>query len=142
MLSLPTRRRLLSDDRGLPVGEEDLAGTADDFWAPRPIGGTVLDTAFTDLVLDADGHARTILEDPASGRRLTLWTDGEFRYLMVFTGDTLQPPTRRRRSVAVEPMTCPPDALRSGRDLVALEPGGQWRGTWGINPFEARPSDR
>jgi aldose 1-epimerase len=37
--------------------------------------------------------------------------------------------------VAVEPMTCPPDALRSGRDLVVLDPGETWRGNWGIRPL-------
>jgi aldose 1-epimerase len=34
-------------------------------------------------------------------------------------------------------MTCPPDAFRSGRDLVVLEPGQTWRGTWGIAAFSA-----
>jgi aldose 1-epimerase len=31
-------------------------------------------------------------------------------------------------------MTCPPDAFRSGRDLVVLEPGETWQGAWGISP--------
>ena len=95
----------------------------------------VLDTAFTGLVGDDRGQVGAVLRDPRSGRCLRLWTDATFRYLMVFTGDTLQPPEHRRRAVAVEPMTCPPDALRSGRDLIAIEPGGQWHGTWGIDPF-------
>ena len=28
-----------------------------------------------------------------------------------------------RKALAVEPMTCPPDAFNSGVDLVVLEPG-------------------
>ena len=28
-----------------------------------------------------------------------------------------------RKSLAVEPMTCPPDAFNSGVDLVVLQPG-------------------
>ncbi len=135
VLSVPARRRLLTDDQGLPVGEAAVTGTAHDFVQPRPIGDAVLDTAFTDVVGGADGRARAVLADPVSGRHVTLWTDDTFRYLMVFTGDTLEPPAHRRRAVAVEPMTCPPDALRSGRDLVAIEPGGQWRGSWGLDPF-------
>ena len=59
--------------------------------------------------------------------------DRHFRYVMAFTGDTLEP-DRRRRAIAVEPMTCPPDALRSGADLVRLEPGAKWDGSWGITP--------
>jgi aldose 1-epimerase len=31
-------------------------------------------------------------------------------------------------------MTCPPDAFRSGKDVVVLEPGATWTGTWGIQP--------
>jgi aldose 1-epimerase len=41
-------------------------------------------------------------------------------------------PGRRRTAVAVEPMTCPPDALRTGVDLIELEPGAQWLGSWGL----------
>src|SRR5262249_58457301 len=55
------------------------------------------------------------------------------------TGDTLHG-ERHRRSVAVEAMTCPPDAFRSGRDIVAIKPGETWRGSWGIRPGAARPS--
>src|SRR5262249_4223978 len=51
----------------------------------------------------------------------------------VFTGDALHG-ERHRRSVAVEPMTCPPDAFRSGRDVVSIEPGETWHGSWGIRP--------
>jgi aldose 1-epimerase len=31
-------------------------------------------------------------------------------------------------------MTCPPDALRSGRSVIQLAPQGSWRGSWGISP--------
>ena len=51
---------------------------------------------------------------------------------MLFTGDPL--PDVARRSLAVEPMTCPPDAFRSGEDLIRLEPGGSFTSTWGIRP--------
>ena len=38
----------------------------------------------------------------------------------------------RGRAVAVEPMTCPPDALNSGDGLVRLAPGESWTGAWGV----------
>jgi aldose 1-epimerase len=41
---------------------------------------------------------------------------------MCFTGDTLSSP-RRRRAVALEPMTCPPNAFRTGVDLLVIPPG-------------------
>jgi aldose 1-epimerase len=58
--------------------------------------------------------------------------DDGFRYLMVYTGDQVGEPHRRRTAVAVEPMTCPPDAFRTGVDLLDLEPGAPWSGSWGL----------
>jgi aldose 1-epimerase len=58
--------------------------------------------------------------------------DETFGFVMVFTGDTL-PPERRRRGVAVEPMTCAADAFNSGDGLVALGPGERLAGAWGIS---------
>ena len=51
---------------------------------------------------------------------------------MVFTGDPL--PDVSRRSLAVEPMTCPPNAFRTGEDLIQLEPGQSFTSSWGIDP--------
>jgi aldose 1-epimerase len=62
-----------------------------------------------------------------------IWADSGFNWWQVFTGDTLGP-ARYRRAVAVEPMTCPPDAFRSGRDVIVIRPGETWSGTWGIQP--------
>jgi aldose 1-epimerase len=39
-----------------------------------------------------------------------------------------------RHSVAVEPMTCPPNAFRTGDALIRLEPGESIASTWGIEP--------
>ena len=50
-----------------------------------------------------------------------LWVDDGYRYLMIFTGDAL--PDVNRRSVAVEPMTCPPNDFRTASDVIRLEPG-------------------
>ena len=52
--------------------------------------------------------------------------------MMVFTGDGL--PDVARRSVAVEPMTCAPNAFRTGDGLIRLEPGQSHSGSWGIAP--------
>jgi aldose 1-epimerase len=133
-LAIPARKRLVTDERGLPTATSSVTGSAFDFTAPRWIGDTVLDTGFTDLRRDADGMARVELDDTAGGRGVTVWMDEHFAYVMVFTGDTLEPVSRRRGSIAVEPMSCPPDALRSGVDLVRLEPGASWSGRWGITP--------
>ncbi len=132
-LSVPARRRLVADERGLPTGSADVAGTELDFAGGRLVGPTRLDTAFTDLVRDGDGRARVELDPPGDGGGVTLWMDERFGYVMVYTGDTL-PAGERRRAIAVEPMACPPDALRSGEAVVELRPGARWTASWGIVP--------
>jgi aldose 1-epimerase len=130
-LLVPGRRRLLTDARGLPIGEEDVAGTEFDFTTRRPVGPVDLDTAYSGLVRGGDGLARARL-DAADGRRVELWADTAFRYLMAYTGDTLQPVGRRRKGIAIEPMTCPPNALASGTDIIRIGPQQSWHGRWGI----------
>jgi aldose 1-epimerase len=49
---------------------------------------------------------------------------------MLYSGDDR--PDVARRSLAVEPMTCPPNAFRTGEGVVVLEPGGAFAGTWGV----------
>jgi aldose 1-epimerase len=61
-----------------------------------------------------------------------LWVDEGYPYLMLFTGDPL--PDVARRSLAVEPMTCPPNAFRTGRDLIHLAVGQSVSCRWGIHP--------
>jgi len=114
---------LRTDGRGLPTGEEPSTG-----W-DGPVGAAVLDTAYGGLVRDADGWARVRLSTPS--RRLVVELDGAWRWVQLFTGDTVAP-ERRRRGLAVEPMTCPPDALRSGRDLDVLAPGQTLTATWRV----------
>jgi galactose mutarotase-like enzyme len=130
-LRLPATLVLRANERGLPVGEEQVEGTSYDFRRPRPIAETVLDHAFTGLERGVDGRARVELDGE---RTVTLWVDESYPYLMVFTGDPL--PDVARRSLAVEPMTCPPNAFRSGTDLVRLEPGESFESVWGIRPGE------
>ena len=84
-----------------------------------------LDHCFTDLSRDDDGRGRIEL-----GGRATLWVDESYPYVMVFTGDAL--PDVARLSVAVEPMTCAPNAFRSREGLRVLEPGESMTATWGI----------
>jgi aldose 1-epimerase len=106
-------------------------GTALDFRAPRAIGAQVLDECFADLARDEYGNAQVRLSDPASGRSATLWMSRDYRYVQVFSGDTLGP-EKRRRGLAVEPMTCPPNAFRTGVDLIILQPDEDVHLEWGI----------
>jgi aldose 1-epimerase len=135
-LRAPARTVLQSDERGLPVGAQAVKGTVYDFRKLRRIDSTVLDHAFTDFERDHDGLARVELRDPDNKTQVSLWVDQSYPYLMLFTGDPLA--NVRRRSLAVEPMTCPPNAFRTGDSLIRLEPGSSVAGTWGIASRSAR----
>ncbi len=79
-------------------------------------------------------------EDPG-GAAVTLWADESYQYLMLFTGDTQ--PDVNRRSIAVEPMTCPANAFRTGESLITLDPGESTTSAWGIAPWSTgRPTPR
>jgi aldose 1-epimerase len=137
-LTLPASLRMLSDERQLPVDEEPVAGTPYDFRMARPVRDIVLDHAFGDLARDADGVAVAQVHDPATGRGVALWVDRHHPWLMVYSADDGS--ARARSAVAIEPMTAPPDAFRSGRDLRTLapagEPGDEVSVSWGIRTLE------
>ncbi len=130
VVGLPCRNRLLVDGRLLPIGAAKVAGGEYDFTTPRRLGDQELDTAFGDV---PDGGSTVTLSTVDGGSSIEVWADGQFHWWQVFTGQTLPQP-RYRRAIAVEPMTCPPDAYHSGRDLVTLKPGDTWTGTWGVRP--------
>lgn len=132
-LQVPATDRLITDDRGLPTGRAPVSGTEFDFRQGRLIGVTRLDTGYGGLVRTAEGRACVELDHPDGPGGTTVWADERFHYFMIYTGDTLDP-AERRTAVAVEPMSCPPDAFRSGVDLVVLQPGGRWTGAWGVIP--------
>jgi aldose 1-epimerase len=134
VLRAPGRTMLRTDERGTPVGSAAVDGTEHDFREARPIGATKLDNAFTDLERADDGLARVELRDPESGAAVTLWLDEAYRYLQLFTGDPL--PSVARRSLAVEPMTCPPNAFQTGERVLVLEPGESATATWGLQATE------
>jgi aldose 1-epimerase len=136
ILHLPAGTVSGADERGLPLAPAPVEGTEYDFRRPRPIGSTRLDHAFTDLVREQDGLARVALGGPHPGSGLDLRVDEAFSYLQVFSGDPL--PDVNRRSLAVEPMTCPANAFRTGEGLIRLEPGESLTSAWGIAPTSSR----
>ncbi|NHC22023.1 aldose 1-epimerase family protein [Nocardioides sp. IC4_145] len=134
-LTLPAATRLLVDDeRLLPAGREAVEGTPYDFRVARPLRDLALNHCFTDLERDPEGNTTAVLRDPASGDGVTLWVDGHHPWLLLYTADDV--PAAARRSLAVEPMTAPPDALRSGEDLFTLAPDETVSVVWGIRALE------
>jgi aldose 1-epimerase len=129
-LLLPAARWQPANDRGIPAGApQDVTGSQYDFRTPRPVKGITLDHGFTDLAADPDGRSWARLTGPDA--QVALWAGPGYRWLQAFTGDPLAPPARRR-AVAIEPMTCPPNAFVSGTDLLTLAPGDSSTHQWGL----------
>ena len=126
LLLVPADTYLEIDHRGIPTGSSAVDGTPFDFREARPIGDVKLDTPYTDLT----GN-EAVVASPDGLRRVRLWWDESYRWLMVFTGDTLDP-ARRRRGVAVEPKKCAPNAFVTGDGLRVLEPEESSTSVWGI----------
>ena len=128
-LAVP-RTGVVLHDRLIPTGRAPVAGTAFDFQAERPIGDARLDTCFTDLRADGDGRVRVALSHPAGAPRLTIALDVAYRFVQAYTGDSLPEEAARRRGIAVEPMTCAPNAFNSGDGLQVLGPGEAFTAVW------------
>ncbi|MGQ0574360.1 MAG: aldose 1-epimerase family protein [Pseudonocardia sp.] len=122
-----------TDDRGVPTGRRPVDGTPYDLRAPQVLGERRIDNAYGGLRRDPDGRARVRLTAP-DGRTVALWCDGAHGHLQLFTGDHVPEPGRRRRGLAVEPMTAAPDAFNTGDGLVVLAPGATHVARWGIEP--------
>ena len=120
VLRIPAGAVCAIDEDGRPAEPAPVDGTAYDFREPQAVGTTVLDHAFTDLVRQGPTAEATLL-DPSSGRAVRLTVGEGFDWLQVFTADDQG--ERARQSVAIEPMSCPPDAFNSGTGLVRLGPG-------------------
>lgn len=124
----------LDPQRNLPAGpEHPLTGPMAGLPDGVALRGVWLDHCFGGVATPEEGilHA-TLLDD--AGRGVELLVDAQTRWFQIFTAD----PARRDgypglgRAIAVEPMTCPPDALRSGRDLRTFNPGEKFTFDLGV----------
>lgn len=128
-VTVPAASYLEVDDRLLPTKISPVAGTVYDLRRGPVLGSVSLDTAMTDPARDSDGRWRVklVLRD----RYAELWGDETMRWVQVFTGGP-----NRDWSIAVEPMTCGPDAFNPGPthgDMKVLAPGETFVGQWGIS---------
>jgi aldose 1-epimerase len=124
-LRIPAMTYLTHDDRSLPTGRQAVDGTSFDLRELTPLGDLRLDDCFVDLLPSGDIG---VAEIRAGDHGADLWWDDAIQALQVFTLDLLVDSP----AVAVEPMSCPPDAFNSGLDLVVLDVGARWEAHWGI----------
>ncbi|MEB5923224.1 aldose-1-epimerase [Franconibacter daqui] len=84
------------------------------FSTPRKIGATLVDHTFKTL---ANGKAWEV-RLTSQRQAMSTFLRSDQPWLQIYTGDKLN-----RIGLAVEPMSCPPDAFNSGLDLLSLAPG-------------------
>lgn len=123
-LQLPAGSRLEVDENLVPAGPASPAPADADFRVARTVGPVQVDHAYTDVEFVEEAAAATVTDATGAGVRLRFGPGTP--WVQVCTSDF---PGGNREGLAIEPMTCPPDALRSGVDLVVLEPG-QTHETW------------
>jgi aldose 1-epimerase len=128
-ITVPAESYLEVDDRLLPIKISPVAGTAYDLRGGPVLGSVNLDTALTDLARDADGRWRVKLV--LGDRYAEVWGDETMQWIQVFSGGP-----SRNSSIAVEPMTCGPDAFNAGPThdgMRVLASGSSFLGEWGIS---------
>ncbi len=134
-LEVPANAFVATDERLLPTGEIlPVRGHDLDFTVAKSVNGHRLDVTYTELVRDDTGLATVKIRD-SQGGQVELEVDRTFPYIQLYSGEDLSR-GRRRTAIAVEPMTCPPEALRSGKDVIVLEPGQHWAGSWRLRRRE------
>lgn len=139
VLELPVAEVMtVTEDRLIPTGVVDVVSHADaafDFRVPRGIGDVFIDHAFTSIIPNEAGRALVRLTTAEGSGVEMEWGDG-LPWVQVHTGDRPEPEANRI-GLAVEPMTCPPDAFNSGVDLIVLQPGDSSSVSWiirAVNP--------
>lgn len=114
-----------------------------DFRTPRPIGAVEIDHAYTDLTRSDDGIAMVRVTE-ASGQGAAIAWDSACAWVQIHTADLPGGPGQagHRAGLAVEPMTCAPDAFNDDAyehhtGLAVLEPGASARASWTISAIES-----
>lgn len=122
-------------ERLLPAGShpiDSVRGGELDFRSARSIGDTFVDHAYTDVHRDDSGFATVTVTNRAGDAGVALVWDAACEWVQIHTADRPSPEPSRI-GLAVEPMTCAPDAFNSGDGLVRLESGASHAASWRIH---------
>lgn len=130
---------VLDSTRNLPTGLERPADTVLGQARPVALSGLWLDHAFR-AQPEPDGYVRAAL-CRADGSGTELSAGPWCRWLQIYTADPARqqafPGVRDGRALAVEPMTCPPNALNRNQDVLVLAPGKPETFTFGLRSLTA-----
>lgn len=127
LLCFPAREIIGVDSRNIPTGKNS---TYRFFTEPRKIGDTSLDSCFR-LDVGTGSCTETVLFNPQIDSGLRIWQEtgsGKYNFLQIYT-------PKQRHAIAIEPMTCEPDAFNSKRGLISLAASQTISLSWGIAPI-------
>lgn len=136
VLTLPGTQQLVLDDASIPIRAREVTNTAADFRAGRALGRQPWDACLTGLTRSSSGDAVITARSGSSagegaGDGVEVWLGTGLDYVQLFTPPQLP---GHPAAVAIEPMSCAPDAFHSGDGLVSLTPGQRWAAAWGVRP--------
>lgn len=131
----PAASYLEADEQAIPT-KEVAVDAATDFRTRRSLKDEPLNLCYTKLDRDEHGIARFDVIRDGSNHGVRVWMDETFDYVMVYTADDI-PGERRRKGIAIEPMTCAPDAFNNKMGLLVLQPGESVSGAWGVQRVTA-----
>lgn len=123
---IPAAQCLAVDARMLPTELVAVAESDQDLRQPTALGNHEFDTAYTGLDRDDQQRWRATLS--GNRRGIEVWGDEGFSWVQIFTAN--------ESGIAIEPMTCGPDAFNPGgthEDLVWLEPDSTFEARWGVS---------
>lgn len=113
-------------ERLLPVGVYEVTTKDFDFNNGLTVGERFIDHAFQ---IPSEAPLDRIEVTDSHGVGSFMQYDSKARWIQIHTADR-DGGIDSRRSLAVEPMSCPPDAFNSGLDLVILNPSEQHEMSW------------
>lgn len=127
-VTLAADRVLTADEALAPKDLVDVAGTEFDLRDGPELHGRFIDNAYTAIAVeDDDLHIAQLIGDGGAGAEIEFRTS--MPWAQVYTGALEHPDGP---SVAIEPMTCPPNAFQTGQDLIRIEPGESVTHEWTI----------
>jgi aldose 1-epimerase len=125
-VQFPSEKLLEVNDRQIPTGKsKDYAN----FNQLTQLSDTKFDSCFT--LKQDHAPAEIIIYNKSENFGYKIWQEtgiNKYNFLQVYT-----PPDRK--TIAIEPMTCAPDAFNNKQGLITLEPGKSVSVKWGVSPL-------
>lgn len=129
-LEIGAKRALALDATYIPQHDFDVSGTVWDLRDGRLVSECATNATYTGLALEKGFVVHRLTSH--IGKSVELWADHDFAWVQVYVKAEFESDNGTVTAIAVEPMTAPPNALRTGKGLQWLESGRRWEAEWGI----------